>query len=30
VGGEVRTVLIADSQLTNQPPLVLVAADDVN
>jgi len=30
VGGEVRTVLIADSQLTNQPPLVLVVADDVN
>lgn len=29
-GGEVRTVLIADSQLTNQPPLVLVIADDVD
>ena len=29
-GGEVRTVLITDSQLTNKPPLVLVIADDVN
>ena len=30
VGGEVRTVLITDSQLTNKPPLVLIIADDVN
>jgi hypothetical protein len=29
-GGEVRTVVIVDSQLTNDPPVQVVIAKDVN
>jgi hypothetical protein len=29
-GGEVRTVVIVDSQLTSNPPLSAIVADDLN
>jgi hypothetical protein len=29
-GGEVRTVVIVDSQLTSNPPVSVVIANDVN
>ena len=29
-GGEVRTVVMVDSQLTSDPPVNVVIADDVN
>jgi hypothetical protein len=30
VGGEVRTVLIVDTQLTSNPPVQVFMANDVN